>query len=179
MTLDFQTIQLLAPIAEIITAIVAAVGAVAAYMKWNDSNRFRRCTVTYEIIRQFYNDEGVRSVLYVIEYGDWAYDEKFHGSKDGQLFDKTFSYLDNIAKLKEECVLDVDDYGSIFYLMHRLLQNKNVLCYLWNIYHFANKSGAKNPFGNLYKYAIKQKLIKENEFLSMEQTDYRKKVLKF
>lgn len=173
------SMEIVKVIVEIVTAIVAIVGVIAAYIKWDDMNRFRRCTVTYEIIRQFYDDKEVREILYMIEYENWEYNKSFHGSKDEHLFDKTFSYLDNIAKLKKEGVLGSDDYGSVFYLMHRLCGNSSVQSYLWNVHHFSLKSGAKDPFGNLVGFAKENGCLDNSFFNNVATGDYKKKVLNF
>ena len=144
--------------------IVAIIGAVFAYAQWKKSMQIKRAEYLYELLEKIRTDEDIREANYLFQYEDnlW-YDEKFHNSGNlERKVDKTLNFFSYICYLaygdlitdEEFCLFDFDIKSAL-----NDIQTKN---YLFNLYHFSNKSGRVIPFYYLYQYGQDNNMFDED-----------------
>lgn len=76
-------------------------------------------------------------MFYMIEYGDFHYDEHFHMTQEEKKLDKLLGHFNNICRLHEMKILREDDIELMRYEICRVAQNSQVQKYFeWLDYWF-------------------------------------------
>ncbi len=140
-----------------VTAVVALVGAVVAFMQWRDAKKIERANRLCEIISLLRTDKGIMRVMYYIEYNKTWYTEDFHDSKDSieRDVDRAFSYISYYCYLIDQKILNEDEVKLFKYNIYQVLRNGDSIKYLYNVYHWANKNEVPSPFLHLCEYGRK------------------------
>lgn len=96
----------------------------------------------------------------MFEYNQTWYSAQFHGSGELELkVDKTLSYFSYICYLKKRRIISNKEFDFFKYEIERILMNKQVQDYFYNLYHFSNKFGTSFTFKYLFEYGKKKKVF--------------------
>ena len=95
-------------------------------------------------------DEDIAKVVHLFEYDKTWYNFGFHDSELEKTVDKALSYFSYICYLRERKIITTKEFKFSKYEIDHLLMNKQVIDYLYNIYHYSN--GLKTPLSFYYLF---------------------------
>ena len=163
--MTFDKIIYVSDIISIISLFLAVVGGVFACIQWKESVRNKRADYINDLTEKIRTDEDIREIIYLLEYDEFVYDETFHGS--GELerkIDKTLSHFSYICYLKKTKQIRKVEFSFFKYEIERIISNTQIEEYLFNLYHFANKTSTPITFKYLFEYGKKHKLFNKEFF---------------
>lgn len=164
----------------IFSVIFIIIGGAFAFYQWGRNTTYKRAEYINELTEKIRTDESIKYTVYLIDYGNVWYDERFHGSNDIELkVDKTLSYFSYICYLYSRRIINKKEFAFFEYEITRIITNNNVRFYFFNLYHFAEKNRSKMTFQYLFKYAEKKKVFVD-EFYDKDNEEYcKRKYLNF
>ncbi len=154
-------------IISIASLFFAVVGGIFAYIQWKESVRNKRADYINDLTEKIRTDEDIREIIYMLEYDEFVYDETFHGSGETERkIDKTLSHFSYICYLQKTNQITKVEFGFFKYEIERIITNPQIEEYLFNLYHFANKTSTPITFKYLFEYGKKHNLFDEEFFNS-------------
>ena len=149
-----------------VTLILAVIAGFRALAQWKESKRIKRAEYIKELTDKIRTDDDIVKVLNLIEYNRFRYDWDFHESDELESqVDKTLSFFSYICYLKKQKILSPDEFRFFDYEVTRIFQNKDMVDYLYNLYHFSQKQNRPLSFCYLVEHGL------ENELLDKDFTD--------
>ena len=149
----------------LITILFAVLGGVFAYAQWRKSIRLRRSEFINQIIEKLRFDEDMVKAVYLIDYNDDWYHERFHDeSQEEILIDKLFSYLTYICYLIETKNITKREFQIFDYELRSACECPSTQAYLWNLYWFSKSRNSICPFQYLIDYGITHNIISIEDF---------------
>ena len=145
------------------TLIIAVIAGFRAMAQWKESKRIKRAEYIKELTDKVRSDDEIVKALNLIEYDRIKYSLAFHES--GELerkVDKTLSFFSYICYLKKQKLLSPDEFRFFDYEVTRIFQNKEIVDYLFNLYHFSKKQKRPISFCYLVEYGLENGLLNEN-----------------
>lgn len=140
-------------ITSIISVILIMIGGIFSCYQWRKDVILKRAGYINEMIEKIRTDKYIKDVVYMFDYDDKWYSERFHGSGKLELkVDKTLSYFSYICYLKRKRIISKAEFDFFKYEIHRILENDQVQDYLYNVYHFSNKNDTHMTFIYLFEY---------------------------
>jgi len=100
--------------------------------------------------------------MYTIEYSEDWYDEHFHNSEEEYQFDRFFAYLSYVCYLRKSRILKEREFRLLRYVLNRVCQNDETQTYLWNLYHFSQRSNSVCSFDELISYGLKAGILPDD-----------------
>lgn len=160
------------------------IGGIFTIYQWRKTLDLKRADYIKELTEKIRVDEDIKNILYKIEYGEVWYDEDFHKSKKNDdiesKVDKTLSYFSYICYLKSKKLITKAEFKFFEYRISRILSDKNVIDYFYNLYHYSEGIEANFSFYYLFEYGKKKKLINgdffDKDFHENENSTYTKKL---
>lgn len=146
----------------LISICLAVVGGILGYIQWLRANKIRRVEFLHSIIDKFRFNKEIANTMYELEYDEFVYSKHFHGSAGERAMDGLISYSDYICFLLDNNLLKTNELSLLEYEIERILTNKELQKYLWNIYHFSKKLHGAPIYSYLINYGIHKKFIEEN-----------------
>ena len=149
--MDTQEVLLLVTL--IVTSIIGILGFTLTIIQIHLSNKVKNAEFISKILENLRFNERSLDVIYLIDYNQKWYDEKFHGS--GELekdIDAFFSQIDYICYLKSKKLLSDDNFQIFKYEVLRVCNNYQCKCYLWNLYHWSKLNSSKCSFDYLIRF---------------------------
>ena len=136
-------------------AALATVGAfVYAIVHVQQSKRHKRAEFIIQLHDIFIHDADMMEMFYMIEYGDFHYDEHFHMTQEEKKLDKLLGHFNNICRLHEMKILRDDDIELMQYEICRVAQNLQVQKYFeWLDYWFEKTGEDEMKFYALRRFA--------------------------
>lgn len=148
----------------IISVVLIIVGGIFTYYQWRNSMKLKRSEYINQLNEKMSLDEDMQEVVYLLDYSDKWYDQKFHGGGNLELkIDKTLSYFSYICYLRKEKLISNKEFGFFEYRITRILLNSQIQDYFYNLYHFSNKFNVPFTFMALFEYGRSKKLF-DKEF---------------
>jgi hypothetical protein len=140
-----------------ILLIVAIVGIFLTYRQIRIGYKTQKAGFFKEIYSTMFSDPDIRNAYYQIEYGQFTYDSKFHGSENEKLIDRLLSFVDLVCELYNQKVITDREIGFFKYEFIRIYRNQNVQNYLKFLKTFYGNVGCdKEPFFSFVKYCKKE-----------------------
>ncbi len=158
----------------VLTIILSVTGGIVALFQWNDSNKLKRAEYVNALFKEFNSNPNVKQVLYRIDYGDdnkW-YDENFHNSGElEQSTDMALNYYSYICYLYETKLIKRKEFEFYRYQVERILKDKQVQNYLYNVFHNSKYYNDEMSFSYLFRYGEKNKFF-DDEFYNPLSNNY-------
>lgn len=152
-------------ITSIISIILVIIGGVFGYYQWLKNMKLRRAGYINELTEKIRTDEMIRDVVYLFDYVKEWYSGEFHDSGEQELkVDKTLSYFSYICYLKRQKIITDVEFDFFRYEVERILTNKQVQDYFYNLYHFSDRFNTPFTFKYLFEYGNDRKLFDEDFF---------------
>ncbi len=103
-----------------------------------------------------YSDPDVREAFYQVEYGEFVYDQSFHGSQTERKIDRLMSFVDLVCDLYAQGIITEHEMRFFKYEFTRIHQNRNVQGYLEFLKDFYERVGTDTmPFPSFVSYCEK------------------------
>ena len=155
-----------------LSMILVVIGGVFGCVQWTKSIKIKKAEYINELTEKIRTDEDIKETIYIIDYGHNWYTHSFHDSCDLEIkMDKTLSYFSYICYLYQSHLIAKKEFGFFKYEIDRILMNKQIQNYLYNLYHFANKFETPITFKYLFEYGKKNKKF-DDEFYNSESKKY-------
>ena len=171
-----ETVTVLGSITVGLTSVILAL---CQYIK---TSKMKRASVFNDLIEKLRADPEIRKWIRIIDYGkDW-YGEELHHSYDKEAaVDKTLQTFSYICYLRENKLIDEKEFSTIKYEIWRILGDKGVQNYMFNLYHFSSnffhrkypKDVETFPFNFLLSYGVSERLIRDS-FFDKNSKEYNK-----
>ena len=140
-----------------ISLLLAMIGSFFAYFQWRKGVLLKRADYINELIEKIRSDDEIREVIYMIDYGEQWYSREFHLSSElEKKVDKTLSYFSYICYLKKQKIISFTEFAFFEYQIERILNNNQIIDYLYNLYHFSNGFNSAISFKYLFEYGEKK-----------------------
>lgn len=168
------------------TLFFGIIGGGFALYQWRKSNVYKRGEIVKTLIEKVRDDEDIATIMDIIDWNKgFGYNGKFYikeytdrtsvvSMKDDELFkkiDKTLSHFSYICYLKYHHTLTDKDMKIFEYEIRRLVDNENVVNYLYSLFHWSSALNVAMSFEYLIKYCIKKGYIK-NDFKEVYSKHY-------
>lgn len=164
MNINFKTELTLSDISSIVSTLILLTGTTLAYFQWKKNILFKKAEYVNELTEKIRTDEDIKNVIYILEYDETWYNNKFHGSKFEVQMDKTLSYFSYICYLGEKKLLSKEEFQFFNYELVRIIENLQLQDYFYNLYHFSQKNKTKMTFEYLFDYGKKNKVFDKDFF---------------
>ncbi|CAG0940896.1 hypothetical protein BROC_01205 [Candidatus Brocadiaceae bacterium] len=139
-----------------ILLFVAIIGIVFTAHQIRESHKTQKATFFKDLYSTMFSDQDVRNAYYQIEYGDFTYDENFHGSSNEKLIDRLLSFVDLVCDLYAQGIITEHEMSFFKYEFTRIYQNPNVQGYLEFLKNFyADVGTGTKPFASFVAYCSK------------------------
>lgn len=156
----------------VLTIILSVCGGIAALFQWHDSNKLKRAEYVNNLYKEFNNNPDVKQVLYNIDYDVNWYNSDFHNSgKLEQSTDETLNYYSYICYLYENKLIKKSEFQFYKYQIERVLRNKEVQNYLYNVYHNSKYYKVDMSFSYLFRFGEKNNFF-DKEFYNPMSDKY-------
>jgi hypothetical protein len=109
---------------------IASVGLFLNLIQLRAANRQKRAEYIINMYNQSALDKDVLDIYYKIEYGNFTYDQEFHGSEEEIKLDKLIDMYDNIAKLYLLGNFTLRDLNYVAYRYLVVYQDESIGNYL-------------------------------------------------
>lgn len=161
-------------ITEFASIVIGFIGLYIAISEYRRSNRIKRATYIDQLTERLKSDKEIRDMIYDFQYGDFHYTEEFHGSDLEKKVDKTLQYFSYICYLKEKKIITNDEFMFFEIDISQALRCKDLIEYLYNLYHFECEIGDCNTqeeginnysFNSLLRYGKQIGIIREDFFI--------------
>jgi len=143
-------------IADLINAglLLAAIGGIfLTYRQIKESHKTQKATFFKDLYSTMFADRDIREAYYQIEYNEFVYDLKFHGSDNEKLIDRLLSFIDLVCDLYAQRIISEHEMSFFRYEFTRIYDNDNVRRYLSFLESFYNQVGAgTRPFPSYVAY---------------------------
>ncbi|MCL2041989.1 MAG: hypothetical protein FWG84_08145 [Bacteroidales bacterium] len=136
-----------------------AFGGGFALWQFYKNTKIKRAEFLNQILEKLRFDENLTTTMYVVDYNQVWYDNKFHNSEFEGNIDKLFSYLDYICYLKSTRNIKGTEFKICQYEINRVCVSIATQQYLWNLYHFSKKNNTDSSFQYLIDYGIEKNLF--------------------
>lgn len=148
-----------------ISIVLVVIGGIFAFIRWQKNSQVKRAEYINELVERIHTDKDIKKVLKYIEYDEKWYTYEFHGSgKLEEKVDKTFSYFSYICYLGEMKLISKKEFDFFRYKLNRILKNKQVKDYLYNLYHYSSQLDVPITFKYLFDYGKKCEFFEEDFF---------------
>ena len=158
-----------------LTALIASfLGGAFALYQWRVSVSIKKAEFIERVSQGLRNNKEILSFIYLIDYDEFIYDADFHDSEN-ELQMKTemvLSTLDYLCYLLNRRLISKKEFKSNAYILHRVCENTEIQCYLWNLYHFSRRIENVPPYEYLINYCISNKVFVET-FGSIDCKSFR------
>ncbi|GHT29534.1 hypothetical protein AGMMS49574_06550 [Bacteroidia bacterium] len=124
----------------LISLLFVLIGGCFALYQWQSSIKTKRAEFINQILEKLRFDKELTKTMYIVDYDQNWYSNKFHNSELEDSIDKLFSYLDYICYLKHTKNITKTEFQIFQYEIHRVCVSNSTKSYLWNLYHFSKRN---------------------------------------
>lgn len=127
-----------------------------AYRQLKEGHRTQKAPFFKDLYQTMFSDRDIRDAYYQVEYGDFSYDETFHGSENEKRFDRLLSFLDLRCDLYRQRIISQHEMSFFRYELMRIYGNANTRRYLEFLSRFYQSVGSgTRPFCSFVSYCEK------------------------
>lgn len=128
--------------------LIAAAGLVLTAVQTRRSNSQRRVEDVLRLERELFDRAALEEAYYLVEYGNFTYDEAFHGSELEKSIDSLLRGFDKIAILLEKGAITLDEVSLVTYHYLVLYQDSEIQKYFAFLDQWYPRRGIEEkPFG--------------------------------
>lgn len=134
--------------------LVTALGVIAAFWQVRAGARAQRATFLKDLYMQLRTDTEVAKAFYLIEYGEFIYDQDFHGSELEPKIDRLLTLIDLVCEMRNQKVITKREMLFFAYQFSRVARDESIQRYLSFLNHFYARNGLnRKPFSAFQEYA--------------------------
>lgn len=156
-----------------LTFLAVIIGGIFALCQWRVSIKQKRAEYLKELLDK---SKSFQNTFLKFEYNKSWYNQPFHDGGDlEEEVDSFFDYLSYICYLRDQKLIEVKDFTFLSYTINRVLQDKQTIDYLHNLYCFSKRIKEEMPFSYLLNYAIENDYISDvEEFKNPQSIEYHR-----
>jgi len=112
--------------------VIATFAAVCvAILQIKENAKIQRAIFLKDLYMQFHTDTEVSEAFYLIEYGNFKYEQdKFHGSKQEKSIDRLLTLIDIICEMYDQDFFSDREFKYFKYQIKRVMDNYEIQNYL-------------------------------------------------
>lgn len=173
------TLTLISTIATAISTIVAAVALLLALRNYSENSKASHAERMLDLLAKIRKDKDIVEFFKQVDFseGDW-YDDNFHDSEFEKTVDNALLQFEHIMYLKEQKLLTEDEFSKYQYEIDKIVDDKDVQKYFFNLYHYCDRVKLPFKFEKLMKYGIEKRYI-DKDIYNKESKNYGEKQLNF
>lgn len=173
------TLPLVSTIATAVSAVVAAVTLLLAFLKYRERSRTEHAERMLDLLARIRKDKDITEFFRKIDFseGGW-YEDGFANSEFEKTVDNALLQFEHILYLKEQKLLTEDEFSHYRYEIDKIVDDKDVQKYFFNLYHYSQKAKLPFKFEKLMKYGVENQCI-DKDIYNKESKNYGKKRLNF
>ena len=153
--------------AKIIACLATAFGVIMGVVQWRKSVLIKRAELIDEILEKFRTDANIRKAVYLFDYDQFWYNEKFHDTgRREDCVDIGLEYFSYVCYLRKIGILRRKDFVLFRYIVYRALSNFGIQDYFYNLYHFSQAQHTDFPFPTLLWFARKENILHDDFYSS-------------
>ena len=173
------TLTLISTIATAISTVVAAVALLLALRKYHERVKAEHADRMFDLLMRIRKDSDTVEFFRKIDFseGDW-YGDSFTNSEFEKTVDNALLQFEHIMYLKEQVLLTEDEFSNYQYEIDKIVDNKDVQKYFFNLYHYCDRVKLPFKFEKLMKYGIEKHYI-DKDIYNKESKNYGEKQLNF
>jgi hypothetical protein len=119
--------------------LIAAIGLFLNWWQLRIAGIRKRAEFIVGLFNQYVMEEQAANVLYKIEYDEFRYDGRFHGSAEERQLDRLLTYFEKIAALYEMHIIRREDLELVRYDFIRVHRNPQVQKYFQTLDEMAGE----------------------------------------
>lgn len=148
-----------------ISLLLVIIGGIFAYYQWRKNISLKRANYINELTEKIRTDPLISDIVYLLDYGEQWYSDRFHSSGEFEVkMDKTLSYFSYICYLNKQSIISYKEFKFFKYEIERILVNKEIQDYFYNLYHFSEKFNVPFTFQYLFDYGKDHKFFDDEFF---------------
>jgi len=134
---------------------VTAASAFAAFMQIKSTGRTQRGVFLKDLYLLLRSDADIATAYYSIEYGQFVYENMFHGSPFEMKLDRLLTLLDLVCELFYARAISSSEIKIFEYSIARVYNNEHLRTYLMFLDKFyALNNISRKPFQSFQRYAM-------------------------
>ena len=169
-----DTKEVLTLVSIIVAAVVGLIGFGLTIIQIRKAKKVKEMEFVASLISAIRTNEKLSVAFYQIAYDEEWYNDGFHKSVDERRMDALLSQLDYLCYAREKKLIGKAVFDYFEYTLQRVVNNKCVRNYLWNLYHFSNAKHTKSPLLHLTEYAMKGFTEEEKTSFKDSKSPYKK-----
>ena len=151
--MKFDNIVSFSDLVALVTLVTICVTGIFSFIQYRNSVKTKRAEYMKELNDTIRNDKDIQEVMYKIDYNEHWYDEKFRNSGDFEYkVDKTLSYFSYLCYLRKMKMIAEKEFAFFKYRVQRIVKNKEVIGYFYDLYHFSKYHNVPFSFQYLFEY---------------------------
>ena len=158
--MESATIEELVHVVKIIACLATAFGVIMGIVQWRKGVLLKRAELIDAILEKFRTDANIRKAVYLFDYDQFWYNEKFHDASTREDYvDIGLEYFSYVCYLRKIGILRRKDFALFRYTVYRALSNIGIQDYFYNLYHLSQAQHTDFPFPALLWFARKEKIL--------------------
>ena len=133
--------QLLIVLIPMVSLTIAALAFTINVRQTKLTNSLVRAKMVSDSLHTFMDDEIIQNAFYKVEYGEFEYNNNFHGSEEEKEIDKLLRHFSNLALMWKNELLTLKDIHPIQYFILRAVNNSEIQKYLSFIDNWSKTAG--------------------------------------
>lgn len=134
--------------------LVTALGVISALWQIRLGAKAQRATFLKDLYLQLRTDAGVAQAFYLIEYGNFEYDQNFHGAAVESQIDRLLTLIDLVCEMHAQKIISKREMSFFEYQFHRVASDRGIQQYLDFLNGFYKNNGLdRKPFSAFQNYA--------------------------
>lgn len=165
---------------QIATSIIAFVACVFTCAQIWKKIEMSHAEQVAKMLDKVWSKPELIDLYYKIEYAgstSW-YNKDFHKKETEKTMDEFLCHYEYVLLLRKRCLLRKGEFQFFEYFILRIIRNRGMQDYFYNLYHFTKQAGIKFPYPKLLSYMKNDKHLDFDEFLK-DDSDNFVKVLNF
>jgi hypothetical protein len=153
-------------IADILNSILllaTIIGVFLAYRQIKEGRKTQRATFFKDLYLTLYGDTDIGNAYYQIEYGEFLYDENFHGSPDEKSIDHLLNFANLVCRLYHQKVITEQEMSVFHYRFLRIYQDPHVQNYLEFLTSFSFNQVGVRRLQDFVSYCEKELEVKKTK----------------
>lgn len=134
--------------------LIAAIFTIClTFFQIKKGNKTQKATFFKELYLTLFSNSDMRNAYYNLEYGEFIYNDDFHGSEEEKSLDQLLSFIDLICELYYQNVITEQEMKFFKYEITRIFSNENLNKYLTFLESFYKHNTDTKPFQSFIKYS--------------------------
>lgn len=172
-------LTLVSTIAAALSAVIAAIALLLTFLKYRERIKTEHAERMADLLTKTRKDPDVIGFFKTIDLSeDHWYNLDFYKNGLERIVDNALLQFEHIMYLKEQKLLNDEEFSHYLYEIDKIVKDKEVQSYFFNLYHYCQKSELSFKYDKLLKYGIEKRFV-DKDIYNKESMDYGEIILNF